>query len=829
MKKKLTRAGVLVMCGIMAFSCISCGDSETPEKNNGVVETVSEFTLADVWSTYATEKVLQDVSVSEYASIKQNAELNVDACKGEYESAQLIFSAKKDISSWDASISDLVSVADSSVKLSKDNVTVSAEMYTKVPFNAQNNGMPTGNYPDCLVPMKNFVDSGENTVKNGENQGIYVSIKVPVDQNAGTYKGALTLTIDNERKDIPVTLNVYDLTVNQETHMRSKFNSCFSQAIGELDSTQEMYSKYIDVMLEYRVMPSFLIHQYNLQDTEESINGYCEEAARRVLSGKLTNFNIPSFQYYTSDGLPYPNSDSLYKYILELAKTSIKYNVDLISRAIYTCGEIDEPTINHTENRLRVYTQKYREFIAEAQTKVEALKTTYPESADLIDSMVQSTGNIRLVITTQYDASFADCIDTWCPLFNYYDTEEMRANYDTQEERWWYGCNVPTSPYPTYEIDETLVSPRVASWMMSEYDITGMLYWAVDSYSGNEGYLDDYYGNANRYGNYNGEGYLFYPGAKYGVYGPLSTLRIEAIRDGIEEFELMYNLKKIYAEKGVDHESVFRSICSNLYTGTKISADSAAFYKTRKALIQLCMLADSEAEVVVKDCSQDASYNVVYQVLVKDGYKLMSGGAEVANKTETANGTLYTVTVARSSNVNVMSFSVTTESGTYDYEVSLGGKVTLHGAEALKAGVANGKATVTATEVSGSDFGLQGNVVKIEVSAVSNEIQSFTYTNDVFGNLGKNVSSLILHVYNPSKDDITFSMLAKYSGKTDKRELISTTLKSGMNEIEISSIDAMSWDSLGKIQYIDIYTDATAKGSYDAKTFYFVDAIVYDK
>lgn len=824
MNKKLMRLLSLVASVLTVAPSVACALNNAFVNGDSLVE-VTDFSNAEIWSTYATEKVLRDIDKSEYASVMMGAELEISSCKGEYEAAQLIVSATENINNWNASVSDLTN-SDGSATISKENITVSAEKYTNVPVNMQNNGMPTGYYPDCLVPMRNYVDSGENSIESGKNQGIYISVNVPVEQEAGIYQGSLLLTLDEECKNVPITLNVYDLEVNQETHMRSKFNSCFSQAIGELDSTQEMFSKYIDVMLDYRIMPSFLIHQYNLHDTEESILGYAEEAARRVKTGKLTNYNIPSFLNYDANGYPIPNIESLHKYIFALAETSIKYDIDLISRAIYTSGSIDEPTIQHTERYLPGFCSTYKQGIADAQTKVAALKNEYPEKSDFIDGLVQSVGDIRLVITTQYEEELSEYIDTWCPLFNYYDTEEMRANYDTQEERWWYGCNVPTSPYPTYEIDEGLVNPRVASWMMSEYEITGMLYWAVDEYFGNEGYMENYYDTANRYGNYSGEGFLFYPGAKYGVFGPLATLRLEAIRDGIEEFELMYNLKEKYKTKGIDYSAALNSVCSTLYSGTRVTADSETFYTTRKALIELCMLANCEAEVLLQEYTEDLEGNVTYKVLVNEGYVLKSEGVEVADKTTVANGTLYTIEKSRNSDVNILSFEVGTESGVYGYSISLGGKVTTYQASDIVQGISSQGANATAQIVNNAQVSTS-NIVEISVGAVTNGIQTFKYQNDIFSKLDKTVSKVVLRVYNPEATEVSFSISAKYTGSKYARQLLSVKLTPGMNYVEITGVNAMQWATLGSIENLVVYTDVATKGNYSAKTIYFVDIKVY--
>jgi len=35
---------------------------------------------------------------------------------------------------------------------------------------------------------------------------------------------------------------------------------------------------------------------------------------------------------------------------------------------------------------------------------------------------------------------------------------------------------------------------------------------------------------------YNGEGYLLYPGSEAGIFGPVPSLRLKALRDGLEDY-----------------------------------------------------------------------------------------------------------------------------------------------------------------------------------------------------------------------------------------------------------------------------------------------------
>ena len=127
--------------------------------------------------------------------------------------------------------------------------------------------------------------------------------------------------------------------------------------------------------------------------------------------------------------------------------------------------------------------------------------------------------------------------------------------------------------------------------MQADYDVQGNIYWSTDYYSGKSAdgtnkYLENYYESSDRSSEL-GEGFLFYPGAKYGEYGPLPSIRINQICDGLEEYEMIYELGKIYRDAGnragreFSEKPVMDYLYENMYNGTKVSVNSSSFYGLR--------------------------------------------------------------------------------------------------------------------------------------------------------------------------------------------------------------------------------------------------------
>ena len=119
-------------------------------------------------------------------------------------------------------------------------------------------------------------------------------------------------------------------------------------------------------------------------------------------------------------------------------------------------------------------------------------------------------------------------------------------------------------------IEKSLADQRVWGWLMYQWNVDGMLYWGFNRWGdarSDKGWRDPYQDPlsfvsvANRLAG-NGEAMLVYPGY-YPEYGlndpyaaPVSSLRLEALRDGFEDREYM----KLAAATGSDGPAFVRSV-----------------------------------------------------------------------------------------------------------------------------------------------------------------------------------------------------------------------------------------------------------------------------
>ncbi len=99
----------------------------------------------------------------------------------------------------------------------------------------------------------------------------------------------------------------------------------------------------------------------------------------------------------------------------------------------------------------------------------------------------------------------------------------------------WLYVSGPQPPYPTLVIDYPAIAYRILPWMCWKYGVTGLLYWSVNYWTTNP-----YVEPMNTRWKQNGNGSLYYPGPD----GPVPSLRLEVLRDGIEDYEYLALLRQ---------------------------------------------------------------------------------------------------------------------------------------------------------------------------------------------------------------------------------------------------------------------------------------------
>lgn len=588
------KKSILLLLAAITLLLSACG-------GGSIEETQPQTPGVKLWYGYNTERFMRDQLYPEKMDTRDYT-LRMQGIRGDVESVQLMITPDFEIEEYNFEIDNLVD--ENGEKFRKGNFEVFSEWYVSVE-KSYNTEAYYGYYPDALVPIKAIKRERLDTIAPGENQGIWINVNIPVDAEPGKYTGIGTLELNDEEYEIPIELTVYDADMPETVHPQSCFLIWYDKiAIGENTYSPQLGDTYFWFIVNKRCMPMDPTPQIT-NNFDTYVDWLVENAAENP---KISCYTLPKRWETTEDGSIVSRKacmDLLTKMALkniELRKAGNE-TIDLFDKAYYYTH--DEPSGNVLglvkQSDLVISECKYA--VAEAYLK------DYP---DLYNSCM----GVGHLVTTGYSEELLGSdttggLQTWCPQFQFWHTEEQRQQYyDRQnttdrlmgEEAWWYGCNNPKAPFPTYHIDDDLICSRVLSWMQHDYDSDGNLYWCVNTYTNNMWETPTVFDGAN------GEGNLMYPGARFNLGSPLSTLRLESIREGMEDFEYLYMIEEAIlqynTENGTDHdpEELMAPLYEGLYNGMIPVRDNGDLFAERRlAVLELLVKIQTDPAAAIAD------------------------------------------------------------------------------------------------------------------------------------------------------------------------------------------------------------------------------------
>ena len=566
---------------------------------------------ADMWRAENTESVMRSATKPN----DPTTDLSMEAMKGETESVQLMIRPwKNDISAYRVTASDLTDgngnvIAASNVEILSQHYIQTTSASQDAPTTAS---MATGWYPDALIPIDTRIKAGENTIAAGATQGFWINVDIPADVPAGTYTGVVKVLLDTKYCELPLTVTVHNLTMPETMHNKMAFGLWYNYidefgGYGSVDNA--LYENYYNFLVDKRVIP-YDIPTKGYSTPEE----YADYLVQYAQNPKVPTYNLPyksvkkgfslgqwlDLTYYVID------QDYMTEILTAMAEKnkalwdSGDHETDLFEKAILYAWEItDEPT-DKKVNQIKQCDQ----IVTAAKTEVKSLLEGYPK-------LQESLMKISHVVTRQeYSSDFAGNdtdggIQTWCLYVNQYeengftDIMEARRNADGRaygEDFWWYHCQEPGNPYPSFFIDDNLISTRTITWMQKHYDVTGYLEWCVNfwqKYNGSSYVTRDIWSDPASFNGKNGDGQLIYSGSKYGLNEPISTLRLESTREANEDYEYLWMFEQRIAElnqqysKTYDSDAILNTFYSRIFTGVQPKTDVDEFKSVRSELLQL--------------------------------------------------------------------------------------------------------------------------------------------------------------------------------------------------------------------------------------------------
>ena len=494
------------------------------------------------WVTHGTTRVKPAASPAD----RQTAVIK--AAKNEYEPFQVILQSNEALKNVDVVASDLL--GPNGWQIGKENITLFREhyVYVRVPSSRCDN--PPGWYPDALIPFVNPI-TGERIqsksqreplrfvaapfdIWKGINQVLWVDVFVPKDAAPGDYKGNLTVTVDGkEDLKIPMNLTVWNFELPDIPSMQADVGS-YSRAAKwhGVDAGSEEFRqielRYCEAMAAHRICP--MIPQY-LHPKPNSDGSISTEETHAQLKEFVETMRVNSFHIRFGTGHPYsdPLGENRDKAIRYLRNLYDYLDANGWAEMSYTYV-IDEPNDAEAYDRVRAFA----ELLHEAHPQLKCLCTEQTETQD-----------------PNWD-DFYGYVDIWVPLWPLHNEENAQERLNAGDELWSYTALCQgKEPSPFWQLDFPVLNYRIPMWGSWRYQMTGLLYWSAVYWERvNDPWLDQ----LTIYGRYNGDGSLLYPGADAGIDGPVTSIRLKNIREGMEDYEYFKILTDLGDKEFVDKQ-----------------------------------------------------------------------------------------------------------------------------------------------------------------------------------------------------------------------------------------------------------------------------------
>lgn len=466
--------------------------------------------------------------------------LRLTMAQGETEAFQLVLRTKESRAGIHVAVGAIQQV-DGHALFPEGAISVNRVLYVDAQEPEEYNVDYSGWWPDPLVPGDRLV------VESGENAPVWIALESAIDQQPGLYRSQILVHIE-EQSDVivvPFEVLVYPAVVPAVTTVQTAFSlyeSSLSPMYGDSQAEKmlPLYRQFIGA------------HRLNATNIYTGTPPAPEALAVLRDSGRLNRF----VALYVETG-EY-DTDELEEIAGTLAPYVAEYDrLGLLPQAMLY--GFDEARVDEFSG--------LKEVFAFFKQRFPGLQTA------------TTAADPSLGMDTGLDA----VVDVWVPLTAYHDPAAAATARATGAKVWWYICIAPTHPLANWFIEYPALEARLLWWMSHRQRVDGFLYYTLNRWPGNQQPLrppergNKVGWNPASFGTANGDGCLLYPGPD----GPLTSIRLENIRDGIEDLELLRMLAGHDAERA-------DQLCDDVVgqRGIGFTRDPERFARTRQQLLE---------------------------------------------------------------------------------------------------------------------------------------------------------------------------------------------------------------------------------------------------
>jgi hypothetical protein len=204
----------------------------------------------------------------------------------------------------------------------------------------------------------------------------------------------------------------------------------------------------------------------------------------------------------------------------------------------------------------------------------------YARVAALVRRHLPGVPTIDAIDAKDVPAALREASDVWVPQLGRFDdqlallAERQRAGHEV----WFYTCLFPRGRYMNRLMDYPLIKTRLLHWLDYRYGLTGFLHWGWNFWSPEPAKDTQPVIDLNRTLLPSGDAFIVYPDR--GRLSVLPSIRLEAMRAGIEDYEMLAALARSdrAAADTLAHEAVA--------TFTDYVRDPVAFRRIEAGLLE---------------------------------------------------------------------------------------------------------------------------------------------------------------------------------------------------------------------------------------------------
>jgi hypothetical protein len=557
---------------VLPYELTACGDYSIrlrgveATSDEVLWEAESEFSVPSLYDARGGKLIHRDANLAVWscdperkvsrgrpAPTSGQASVRMSAAANEYEAVQLVLTPSVPLSACRLRAGPLTAASGAVIPASEVEVRKVEYVFVSEPTDQVG---AVGYWPDPLPLHKEPGD-----LVGGENQPFWITVHVPPGTPPGDYGGAVEIEANDLSREIPLVVHVWDFELPAETHVRSGFGlwPWWIRRYHNLDSDEELfevYRLYLRNFAEHRIAPFSFGQSIEVEWKEDR------------WGDAMPALNVVGFERDARFALD------------ELAFNSFRLDLAGLGGGTYHSrrpGKIagSEQGTPKYETAFRRYARAVQTYLQERGWLDEAYIYWFDEPEekdyDFVRETMERIGGVAPELTrmlTEHPTNeLYGAVDLWClPTFTL-DPETARIRQRVGEEIWWYLCTAPKAPHFTLFLDHYGTEMRLWLWETWKYGIDGILVWQSNYWTSGSAYPEPLLQNPwqdpmswmSGYGLEkggrrpwgNGDGRFLYPpnrdpehdDTKY-IQGPIPSIRWELLRDGIEDYEYFWLLRR---------------------------------------------------------------------------------------------------------------------------------------------------------------------------------------------------------------------------------------------------------------------------------------------